>query len=395
LPGVAVNEVQCRGAARKGTRERKFKEYQKRLLEKAKWIPTSVSKKSIGAANAVSKRFVISGPAAVDPVYVMAQFRAPSYTFEDAIQVLKATYHWSMGGDPNHVVRALFELDMSIPKKSALAKQRYKSRFSGLVSLSHPFDVGEERTVLAFTKNATQEEEASMAGATLVGGAAIIKQIIAGKFNLNEYDAVVAHPDILPELLAARGLFKSKFPSLKNGGLTSELGPTVLRFKSGLTWSCVPDEFEEDYGLIEVPVGPVQLSEEELRANLKAIVDDVNRHRPSENIPFIRHILLPLMPVEQSHLRVRPGPFTGDSLDLYDQAVEDMKTKEVVLDDEDCRLAEFHGPKVTITESSDPFDPPKRKTWRNTLVTKDFWPEINHWKPDKKYIKVYQKGKRY
>ncbi len=38
-----------------------------------------------------------------------------------------------------------------------------------------------------------------------------------GALNAEDYDVIVAHPDILPELAPIRGLISKKFPNIKKG----------------------------------------------------------------------------------------------------------------------------------------------------------------------------------
>jgi hypothetical protein len=44
----------------------------------------------------------------------------------------------------------------------------------------------------------------------------------SGELSLKDFHFVVAHPDILPELVSVRGLLKRKFPSQKSGTLKQE-----------------------------------------------------------------------------------------------------------------------------------------------------------------------------
>jgi hypothetical protein len=41
----------------------------------------------------------------------------------------------------------------------------------------------------------------------------------SGELSLQDFHFIVAHPDILPELVSVRGLMKRKFPTQKSGTL--------------------------------------------------------------------------------------------------------------------------------------------------------------------------------
>jgi hypothetical protein len=45
----------------------------------------------------------------------------------------------------------------------------------------------------------------------------------SGELSLHDFHFIVAHPDILPELVSVRGLMKRKFPNQKSGMWTQEV----------------------------------------------------------------------------------------------------------------------------------------------------------------------------
>lgn len=129
--------------------------------------------------------------------------------------------------------------------------------FTKLVSIPHKFDHGEERSVVAFTKDADLQLAAKNTGATLAGGVELIKEIQNGNILMQDIQYCIAHPNILPELVPLRGLLKKKFPNPKNGTLDQDVVGAVERFLNGITCSAAKDEYEKDFGLIEVIIGTV------------------------------------------------------------------------------------------------------------------------------------------
>lgn len=60
--------------------------------------------------------------------------------------------------------------------------------FKRIALIPYPFDHGEERTIIAFAKSAEVQEQAANAGAQLVGGVDLIKQVQNGHVSSEYYN---------------------------------------------------------------------------------------------------------------------------------------------------------------------------------------------------------------
>lgn len=96
------------------------------------------------------------------------------------------------------------------------------------------------------------------AGATTVGGPDLIKSALKGNIRFADYQFILAHPDIMPEMLALRGLLKKKFPSAKNETLGINLYDLVSKFMNGLIISGKRDEFQQNFGIVNTCIGTVR-----------------------------------------------------------------------------------------------------------------------------------------
>ena len=112
-------------------------------------------------------------------------------------------------------------------------------------------------------------------GADEVGGEDLVKRIEAGWL---EFDVALATPDMMGQvgrlgrILGRRGLM----PNPKSGTITFDLERAVREVKAGRV------EFKVDKGgIIHVAFGKVSFEPEQIVDNLAALVDAVNRARPS------------------------------------------------------------------------------------------------------------------
>ncbi len=142
----------------------------------------------------------------------------------------------------------------------------------GAVTLPH--GLGKDVRVAAFCKGEKQAE-AKAAGADFVGDEDLIEQIKGGFLD---FDKAVATPDMMAKvgqigrILGPRGLM----PNAKTGTVTFDIGDAVKEMKAGRV------EFKVDKaGVLHAPLGRVSFGQEKLIDNLRALVDSVNRLKPS------------------------------------------------------------------------------------------------------------------
>jgi large subunit ribosomal protein L1 len=137
-----------------------------------------------------------------------------------------------------------------------------------------PHGVGKPVRVAVFAQG-DKAGEAMRAGADEVGGDDLVKRIEAGWL---EFDVALATPDMmgmvgkLGRILGRRGLM----PNPKSGTITFDLERAIKEVKAGRV------EFKVDKGgIIHVPFGKASFERDALLDNLAALVDAVNRARPS------------------------------------------------------------------------------------------------------------------
>ena len=142
----------------------------------------------------------------------------------------------------------------------------------GVVDL--PSGTGKTVRVAVFAKGA-KADEARAAGADVVGDDDLASEVQGGKMD---FDRCIATPDMmglvgrLGKVLGPRGLM----PNPKLGTVTMAVGDAVKAAKGGQV------QFRaEKAGIVHAGIGKASFSEEALVANVKAMVDAINKAKPT------------------------------------------------------------------------------------------------------------------
>jgi len=142
----------------------------------------------------------------------------------------------------------------------------------GVVQL--PNGTGKTVRVVVFAKDA-KAEEATAAGADIVGGEDLAAEIQGGR---SDFDRCIATPDMmavvgrLGKVLGPRGLM----PNPKLGTVTMDVGEAIKAAKGGQVEYRV-----EKAGIIHAGIGKASFSEEALLENFNTFVGAVSKAKPS------------------------------------------------------------------------------------------------------------------
>ena len=229
-----------------------------------------------------------------DENYLAKYYRWRVFSFQEAVQNHRESHHPSMYNEPNADLIVHVELNMVAEKQT-----RTIDDFKNIVMVDHPFDHGTERKIIVLAKGAEFHQEAQAAGATLYGGTELIKDVQSGELNLKDYDYILAHPNILPDLVTLRGLLKKRFPAPKSGTLGVNITEMVNKFKNGIQYQAEADDHQNDFGLVTTSIGKLSMETSQLEANLRAVLEDINTFRPKREGKFITRVLLKSPPSKE------------------------------------------------------------------------------------------------
>ena len=178
----------------------------------------------------------------------------------DAVKLVKAN------------AKAKFDETVEIAINLGVDPRHADQQVRGVVSL--PSGTGRDVRVAVIAKDA-KAAEATAAGADIVGAEDLVERIQGG---FMEFDRVIATPDMmalvgrLDKVLGPRGLM----PNPRVGTVTPNVGQAVKDAKGGSI------EFRvEKAGIVHAGIGKASFTEEALAANVRALVDALNRAKPS------------------------------------------------------------------------------------------------------------------
>jgi large subunit ribosomal protein L1 len=167
---------------------------------------------------------------------------------------------------------ATFDETIEIAFRLGVDPRKADQMVRGTVAL--PSGTGKDVRVAVFAQGVAADE-ARAAGADMVGADDLAAEIEKGNFA---FDVAIATPDLMPmvgrlgRVLGPRGLM----PNPKTGTVTMDVGRAVTEFKGGKV------EYRTDrYGNVHVPLGKASFAIEALELNMRAVLDELQRAKPS------------------------------------------------------------------------------------------------------------------
>jgi len=186
--------------------------------------------------------------------------RSKVYTVSEAINLIK------------ECANAKFNESIDVAVQLGIDPKKSDQLVRGAVVM--PAGTGKDVRVAVFTQG-EKAEQAKEAGADIVGMEDLAEQIKGGNLN---FDVVIASPDAmrvvgaLGQILGPRGLM----PNPKVGTVTPDVVQAVKNAKAGQV------QYRTDKaGIIHATIGRASFDTEQLKINLNALVDALNKARPA------------------------------------------------------------------------------------------------------------------
>ncbi|KXV33542.1 50S ribosomal protein L1 [Gluconobacter thailandicus] len=186
--------------------------------------------------------------------------RNKPYALSEAVALVKSN------------AKAKFDETIEISLNLGIDPRHADQMVRGLISL--PNGTGKTLRVGVFARGA-KAEEALAAGAEVIGAEDLAEKIQAGEIN---FDRCIATPDMmalvgrLGKILGPRGLM----PNPRLGTVTMDVKGAITAAKSGQV-----EYRAEKAGIVHAGVGKASFDEAKLIENINALVDAVQKARPS------------------------------------------------------------------------------------------------------------------
>jgi large subunit ribosomal protein L1 len=187
--------------------------------------------------------------------------RSKVYTVEDAVKIVK-----------DCAKQRKFDETIELAVNLGIDPKHADQNVRGMFALPH--GTGAKVRVAVFAKDA-KAKEALAAGADIVGADDLAEKVLKGEID---FDRVIATPDMmglvgrLGKVLGPKGLM----PNPKLGTVTPDVKKAVEGAKGGSV-----EYRAEKTGIIQVGVGKASFTEKALAENIKALINEIKRVKPS------------------------------------------------------------------------------------------------------------------
>lgn len=182
------------------------------------------------------------------------------YSIEEAVKIVKER------------VSVKFDETLEISMNLGIDPRHADQNVRGMISL--PNGTGKTVRVAVFARDA-KAEEATVAGADIVGAEELMKEVQGGKMD---FDLVIATPDMMPivgrlgKVLGPRGLM----PNPKLGTVTPNVTKAIEDAKAGQV------QFRaEKTGIVHAGIGKMSFDAGKLLENAQAFVEAIQKAKPS------------------------------------------------------------------------------------------------------------------
>ncbi len=184
-----------------------------------------------------------------------------SYTLADAIEALRP------------FTSKKFDESLEIAIRLGIDVTKADQNIRGMVSL--PNGTGKTVRVAVFTVNSA--DEATKAGADVVGGEELIDAVAAGNIN---FDRVIATPDMMPKMSKIARILgpKGLMPNPKLGTVTNNVADAVANAKAGQI-----EYRAEKKGIIHAGIGKMSFTTEQLVENANALIEQLKKVKPASS----------------------------------------------------------------------------------------------------------------
>ncbi len=183
------------------------------------------------------------------------------YSIEEAVELAKKTATTKFVGS------------VEVHIKTAIDAKKTDQAIRGSITLPH--GTGKTKRIAAFVSEG-KEAEAKAAGATIVGGEELIKQI--KETEKTDFDVAIAEPSMMPKLAAIAKVLGTRgmMPNPKTGTISDNIAGAIAEIAGGKI------NFKNDNtGNVHQIIGKTNFEASQLLENLKKFMEAFHASKPA------------------------------------------------------------------------------------------------------------------
>lgn len=263
--------------------------------QKEAWIKTNV-KSNTSNVKKTNTILNLSERKIIDPVWIMGEYEAQKYNFDQIIDFHKELAQESMLNNIDTFVSAKFLIDMKGKKKGKFID-------SIKINVKYPTDFtdGIKKEIIAICKNENEMKAAKEAGALFVGHEDVLKKLQSGEITDASFDVIVCTPETLQDINAIKKkINKDRLPSLKSKTVGANIFELVSYHRLSKTYES--NKIEEETSTLKANIGFLSMNYEILEANLKELISSINIANKYDTENFIKMCKIYCPPSTESFL---------------------------------------------------------------------------------------------
>ena len=197
-----------------------------------------------------------------------------SLRYAQAASAIKKTQVFGVDDTVAHIKKsatAKFKENVDLAIRLGIDPRKSDQNVRG--TTTHPHGTGKKVKRIAVLAKGDHAKEAEQAGADVVGADDLIAKIQGG---FKDFDVVLATEDMAPQIGKIGKTLGPRTPNKRNGTVTNSIGQAIKEIK-GATRT----EYRADKGgVVQMSLGRVDLSEDQLKENLHAALNAVIKAKP-------------------------------------------------------------------------------------------------------------------
>ncbi|CAF1163624.1 unnamed protein product [Adineta ricciae] len=288
------------------------------------WMQKKVVSRTAEAEPVYDDEFAKRKP--IDKVWLVKEYPVQSWPLDTVLNWHREMVQPKILNSLDSFVWARLKLDMTTSKKT-----KFLESVKGLVTFPHYFEDRPRKNVVLFCRLPEHMKAAEKHGAYMFGYTDVIKQFERGDVTDTNYEYVLCAPDVYADILHLRKkISKDKFPNPQFGSLHPNVDKMLEKFIRGKEYQSA--KYEEARGIVELRFGIINMSNQQLEENFKALLEQLCTHSQTKAGPFVLGSSV-YCPPSTEEFRVDVAPYLPDEEDVLDkkesakQVVDDLIKK--------------------------------------------------------------------